>query len=51
MTDDVAELTPDDKLREQAREAVQTPAEPIPDAGDLPDDVRSDRIQDDGEGS
>jgi hypothetical protein len=39
---------PEDELRDQARESVQTPPEPIPDAQGLPDDVRDERVDDDG---
>ena len=37
MTD---ELTPDELLQDEAKVAVATPPEPIPDAAGLPDDVR-----------
>ena len=37
MTD---ELTPDELLQDEAKLAVATPPEPIPDAVGLPDDVR-----------
>ena len=40
MTDDTSELTPDELLTDEAKLAVQTPPEPIPDAAGLPDDVK-----------
>ncbi len=46
MTDQKPELTEEEKLREQARLDIQTPAEPIPDAAGLPDDVRDEPIED-----
>ena len=45
MTDEL-ELTEEEKLREEARESIKAPAEPIPDAKDLPDDVRDGHIED-----
>ena len=45
MSDDPG-LTEEEKLREQAREIVKTPVEPIPDAKDLPHDVRDGHIED-----
>ena len=40
MTDDTSELTADELLSDEAKLAVQTPPEPIPDAAGLPDDVK-----------
>ncbi len=36
----MTELTPDELLQDEAKLAVATPPEPIPDAAGLPDDVR-----------
>ncbi len=44
MTDERPEPTPDDVLREEAKEAVQTPAEPVPGAEALPGDVPDGRV-------
>jgi hypothetical protein len=49
--DDIDWRTDEEKLRDEAREVVKTPPETIPDAADLPDDVKSDPIEDEGEGS
>lgn len=45
---DVPELTADEVLQAEAKELVAIPPEPIPDAADLPDDVRDGVIADDG---
>lgn len=47
MTDDLAPLTDEEeRLRDEARALVAIPPEPIPDAADLPDDVRDGHIED-----
>ena len=43
MTEPV--LTPEDIERDIAKEAAQTPPEIIPDAADLPDDVRDGDVE------
>jgi hypothetical protein len=40
VTDDTSELTPDELLTDEAKLAVTTPPEPIPDAAGLPDAVK-----------
>ncbi len=47
MTDD-PQPTEDDLLRDDAKQAILTPPEPIADAAGLPDDVRDGHIDDDG---
>lgn len=46
MTDQRPEPSEEERLREEAREIIKTPAEPIPDAAGLPDDVRDGFIED-----
>ena len=45
MTDE-PQPTQEDLLKEEAKRIVATPAEPIPDAAGLPDDVRDGHIED-----
>ena len=43
------EPSPDDQLRDQARQDVQLPPAPVPGAQHLPDDVPEGRIEDEGD--
>jgi len=45
------ELTEEEKLREQARADIRTPADPVPGADGLPEDVPDERVVDEGDGS
>ena len=41
MTDETQDLTAEELLRDEAKAAVETPPEPMPEAADLPDDVKT----------
>jgi hypothetical protein len=45
MIDD-PEPTEEDLLREEAKKIIETPPDPLPDAADLPDEVRNGHIED-----
>lgn len=45
MTDDV-ELTPEEKLQAEAKEAAKEPPQPVPGAQGLPDEVRDGHVED-----
>jgi len=46
MTDDIEPTPEDEKLQEEAKTAVETPAEPVPGAEALPEDVADGHIED-----
>lgn len=46
MNDDQEPLTEEERLREEARAVIAHPPEKIPDAAELPHDVRDGNIED-----